>query len=605
MSCTTILAGKNITESGLVMAAHNEDERGRYVVYHGILPEHDWNLSDQEQANLPAEVGFASIPQVKHTWRSYWVEHVHPKGGEQNADMFYNQYGVLFTSNAAQNTKPDPEDPSLVRDGGIAYNVRRAVGERAVSARDGVQIALRLLAEWGYAPTGRNYTIADKDEAWNIQTIRGYYYVAARVPDNAVMVLPNHLTIHSLKEFPVSLPVDSKKPSIPMDADFSKGAIVYPADLITHAIEKGWYTPTDPQRYDDFDFAFVYQRAESWKQTYNTNRHLLGMRFIMDDPDLECPADPFAEVHHDSDPKFYPFCVYPDKPVTLEKFARILSCHTAHTDDAKAALGPGKTPHLRRGRVLCYGNSAETTMIQFASDPLKTTLWTAFGRSCHQPFIPLHPLNGIPEALEPMANPTDAIQKHFVWRPERVCWKDNVWWQGFRRFQELADMQFCDVESPLEQLRYEHLRLEKDANAEVLDSGGDLSAFDSERIRIALDRWSSFADEHFNLVEILPLSPIRIEEKLPAITVRFRMPEGQIPLEKEMIFTAGMTLLESESAAVVPGSLKQSYNGIWTVDFAAEQIMNHAYCRGDFDFYLGGITAEGRTFAGQTILHFE
>ena len=169
LSCTTILCGKKITETGLVIAAHNEDERGRYVLYRGMLPERDWNLNDPAEAFLPAEKGLAAIPQVEHTCRSYWVEHVNPKGGESNSDMFLNEYGVLFTSNAGQNSKPDPEDPKLVKDGGIGYNVRRAVGERATSARHGVEIALRLLAEWGYEDRGRNFTIADKDEAWNIQ----------------------------------------------------------------------------------------------------------------------------------------------------------------------------------------------------------------------------------------------------------------------------------------------------------------------------------------------------------------------------------------------------------------------------------------------------
>lgn len=604
MSCTTILAGKNITETGLVLAAHNEDERGRYVVYRAILPERDWDLNDPAQAFLPAEKGLASVPQVNHTLRSYWVEHVNPGGGEPNADMFYNDHGVLFTSNAAQNSKPDPNDPSLVKDGGIAYNIRRAVGERATSARHGVEIALRLLAEWGYAPRGRNYTIADKDEAWNIQTIRGFYYAAARVPDNGVMVLSNHLIIHSLTEFPVSLALDPKDPRIPMEEDFSKGAILYPADLITHAIEEGWYKPAIPGSYDDFDYAFVYQSEESWKQTYNTNRHLLGMRIIMDDPDLQCPPDPFAEVHHDPDPNFYPFCIYPEKPVTIEKMADVLCCHTAYTPDAKAALGPGKTPHLRRGQVLCYGNSTETTLIQFADRNEKTTLWTAFGRSCHQPFIPLHPLNGIPDVLEPSKDPAQAIQEHFVHRPERVCWKNNIWWQGFRRFQELADMQFCDIEKPLHALRHEHLEREKAANNAVLESDGDLAAFDCERIGIALKEWKAFEEKYFNPAEILPIEPIRRDAKIPAVTIRFRMPEGQTPREESLLLAQGMVLLEKESSPVIPGTLQVSEDGIWEAQFDAEQVLGHAFCEGDFDFYLGGTNTDGKTFAGQVIMHF-
>lgn len=604
MSCTTILAGKKITETGLVLAAHNEDERGRYVLYRGMLPERDWDLNDPAQAALPAEEGLAKVPQVKHTQRSYWVEHVNQNGGEPNADMFFNCHGVLFTSNAAQKSKPDPEDPALVKDGGIAYNIRRAVGERAKSARHGVQIALSLIAEWGHAAPGRNFTIADKDEAWNIQAVRGFYYAAARVPDDAVMVLSNHLIIHSLTEFPVSLALDPKDPKVPMDMDFSRGAILYPADLITNAIENGWYTPSIPGSYDDFDYGWVYQAESSWKQTYNTNRHLHGMRIIMDDPDLQCPPDPFAKVHQDPDPNFYPFCVRPHKPVTIEKMAEVLCSHVQLTPDAIASLGPGKTPHLRRGKILCYGNSTETTLIQFAEQAERTTLWTAFGRSCHQPFVPLHPLCGIPEILEPTPDPAKAIQEHFITRKERVCWQDNAWWQVFRTFQELADLQFCDVEEPLHALRHEHLEREKAANAEVLASGGDLAAFDRERIEAAMIEWQTFAGEHFNLISILPYDPISREEKIGSLTLRFRMPEGQTPTENGMLLAEGMVLLEEESSPVIPGSLRQNADGSWEAAFDAEQVLSHAYCKGDFDFYLGGLNTEGRTFAGQVILTF-
>ena len=604
MSCTTILAGKKITETGLVLAAHNEDERGRYVLYRGMLPERDWDLNDPEQAVLPAEEGLARIPQVGHTWRSYWVEHVNQNGGESNGDMFFNQHGVLFTSNAAQASKPDPNDPALVKEGGLAYNVRRAVGERAKSARHGVQIVLSLLAEWGYAPGGRNYTIADKDEAWNIQAVRGFYYAAARVPDDAVMVLSNHLTIHSLTEFPVSLALDPKDPQIPMDMDFSEGAVLYPADLVTHAIEEGWYTPSVPGKTEDFDYAFIYQSSGSWKTTYNTNRHLHGMRLLMNDPNLQCPRDPLAELHHDPDTNFYPFCIRPKHPVRIEDIAEVLCSHAVLSPDARASLGPGRSPHLRRGLILCYGNSTETTIAQFAAQNEQTTIWTAFGRSCHQPFVPLHPLNGIPDLLEPMQDAADAIQRHFQSGPERTCWKDNIWWQGFRRFQELAEMQFCDIEEPLHELRRSRLLREKAVNEKILSENGDLPAFDRERILAALKEWNEFAEKHFNLAEILPVGSVSRDKYEPEFTLYFRMPEGQTPREEGMVFSQGMTLLGTESANIIPGSLRSCPDGTWEARFESENIMNRAFSAGDYDYYLGGINTEGRTFAGQLILHF-
>ena len=604
MSCTTILAGKKTTESGFVIAAHNEDERGRYVTYHGMLPERDWDLTDPDQAFLPAEPGYAKVPQVPHTFRTYWVEHVYPDCGAENSDMFLNRNGVLFTSNAGGDSKPDPKDPSLVKDGGIGYNIRRAVGERAENARHGVQIALSLIAEWGYAPTGRCYTIADKDEAWIIQVVRGFYYAAARIPDDAVMVMPNHLTIHSLTEFPVSIALDSHDPQVPMNTDWSQGAILYPADLISHAEEQGWYTPRVPGNTDDFDYAWVYQKGSGWKNNYNTNRHLIGMRYIMDDPELECPADPLAGIHNDPDTRYFPLCVYPKQKVTLEKIAKILAEHQALTPDAWAELGPGKTPHIRRGLICCYGNSAETTMAQFAESPERTTLWTALGRSCHQPFIPLHPLNGIPEILAPHKDPSQVMHDHLLCRPERTCWQDNAWWQGFRVFQELADMQFCDVEEDLHELRFAHLAREKEANDRILAENGDLAAFDREHVEIALKEWKAFADEHFNLAEIEPHEPVSKAEAPAEIGIRFRMPAGQIPREEGLVLAQGMALMGTEQADVIPGSLQQEAEDLWTARFAAENILNKAWSAGDFDYYLGGLNTDGRTFAGQVILRF-
>ncbi len=603
MSCTTIIAGKKASETGYVLAAHNEDDNGRFVLFHGLLPERDWDLSDPEQAFLPAEEGLAKIPQVGHTFASYWAENVSPEGGASNSDMFYNQNGVLFTSNFGHFTKPDENDPSLVKDGGIAFNLRRAVAERAMNARHGVQVALSLLAEWGYAPCARNYFIADKDEAWSVQAVRGFIWAAARIPDNAAMVLPNHLSIHSLTEFPVSLALDPQHPEVPQDDDFSQGAILYPADLISRAIENGWYTPSDPEKTDDFDFAFAYQKERSWKIPHNINRHLNGMRVIMGDQNLRCPADSYAEAHHDPNPDFYPFCVYPKDPVTLEKLAEILSSHVPLTPESKAELGPGKSPHLRRGLILCYGGANEAAMIQFAGSNEQTTLWTSFGRSCQLPFLPLHPLNGIPEILEPMEDPSGTMARHLRCAPERTCWRENAWWK-FRDFQELAEMQVCDIEEKLHDYRFDYLKQSKEANFRVIGQNGSLRDFENERIAAALDKWKEFADRYFNQAEIMPLEPVPLNDRRESFEIRFRLPDGQTPAEESLILAQGMSTLPIEAAPAVPGSLIREDDGTWKVLFPPEQIMNKAYARGKFDYYLGGTNTAGRTFAGQVILTF-
>ena len=414
MGCSTVIVGKDVSETGLVLVAHNEDDYGRYVVYHGILPESSPDLSDPEQAFLPAEEGLAKIPQAAHTFRAYWSEVVAPNGGASTSDMFYNQNGVLVTSNSGQFSKPDPKDPDLVKEGGIAYNLRRAIGERAKSARHGVQIALSLLAEWGYALPGRSYTIADKDEAWNVQAVRGHYYAAARVPDRGVMTMPNHITIHNLKEFPVSLAMDPRNPKVPMDADFSEGAILYPADLVENAIHHGWYVPRQPGNFDDFDYGFVYQAPGYWKIDGNTCRQAREMQVVMGLERPKYPPDPLAKLHGDTNPRLYPFCVYPDKPVSIEQLGIILSSHFEAFPENKVELGPGASPHLHNGIILCYGDTSEAFIARFAEIAEQTTIYTAFGRSCQLPFIALHPLNGVPEGLNLIADPARTMHDHLL-----------------------------------------------------------------------------------------------------------------------------------------------------------------------------------------------
>lgn len=75
-------------------------------------------------------------------------------------------------------SRESADNAACVKDGGIAYNLRRALAERAQTARDGARILMELVDEWGYAPSGRAYTIADQSEAFMFQLARGRHYMA-------------------------------------------------------------------------------------------------------------------------------------------------------------------------------------------------------------------------------------------------------------------------------------------------------------------------------------------------------------------------------------------------------------------------------------------
>lgn len=94
---------------------------------------------------MPAEKGCAAIPQAAHTLGYYWVEYRKDETGLSNADGFVNECGVVITSNSMGTSRESADNAACVKDGGIAYNLRRALAERAQTARDGARILMELV----------------------------------------------------------------------------------------------------------------------------------------------------------------------------------------------------------------------------------------------------------------------------------------------------------------------------------------------------------------------------------------------------------------------------------------------------------------------------
>ena len=61
-----------------------------------------------------------------------------------------------------------------------------------------MKIAGEIIEKYGYFSPARNYTVADKDEAWIINVVKGRHYVAKRIPDDKVMLLSNYLAIRDV-----------------------------------------------------------------------------------------------------------------------------------------------------------------------------------------------------------------------------------------------------------------------------------------------------------------------------------------------------------------------------------------------------------------------
>jgi dipeptidase len=231
--CYAVVVGKDASTDGAVLLGHNEQNYGQRYLNFRKVPRIEYKAG--EMAKLQ---GGAEIPQVKESYAFLWSENP----GTTYSDGYLNEWGVAIVSDGCPDRAEDMQkleaQGQLVK-GGIGYMLRRLVAERAKTAREGVQIAGKLIDQVGY-PSSRTLVIADSKEAWLLSMSRGKQWVAQRVPDDGVVLLPNVYVIGK-----VNLQ--------------DKSNFLYPPNLIEYAIKKGWYNPAGGK---EFDFSEAYGQPQ-------------------------------------------------------------------------------------------------------------------------------------------------------------------------------------------------------------------------------------------------------------------------------------------------------------------------------------------------------
>ena len=368
-ACMTFVAGKKVSATGHVIVGHNEDDFPPLTVHHGIVPARDWPAGTV----LPATRGrCATIPQAAHTLACFWSEVKFPKG-DKNADVFLNEKGVLVVSDSGGHSTERMDDPTLLTEGGVQFNLRRAVGERATSARDGVRVIGELVEKYGYAPSARIYTVADKDEAWLVQVVHGRNYVAARCPDDEVTIMPNLFTVYELDAFP-------------------PGDVIASSNLIENARKKGFWDGTGK-----FNFAKAYQGSynygpdHAFEHPNNTGRFRQAIRLLTGQ---EWPEG-----------KPFPFSVKPSKArFSVADMESLLSAHNAPLKDGQ---------HVRESWSICAVTTIESSVCEFTGSPCETILHVALGHGCEKPYLRLRPFaEPLPAAIDESATAEARLARH-------------------------------------------------------------------------------------------------------------------------------------------------------------------------------------------------
>ncbi|MBN2280568.1 MAG: C69 family dipeptidase [Candidatus Marinimicrobia bacterium] len=341
-NCFSIIAGKDCTVDGSVLFGHNEDDGGDQIVNMYKVP----RLKHTPDEIITLKNG-GKCQQVALTNAYIWLE----MPGMEFSDGYLNEHNVVIASDNC----PSKEDQPELTDGGIGYWLRRLMAERAASAREAVKIGGQLIEKYGYTASGRTYCIADPHEAWVMCVVNGKHWVAQRVPDDKVMIIPNY---YMIQEIDLSDTLN----------------FVGSDDIIEYAISRGWY---NPQKDGKFNYREAYGVDWSINHQHNINRQWGGLRLIA--------KDKFGLNDH------FPFAVKPKKKIGLEDVFAVLRDHYEGTEMENE--NHGKTPHDHDNRPICTLETQYGFVAQLSSGlprEIAGVMWYAPVQPCLHPFVPVY-----------------------------------------------------------------------------------------------------------------------------------------------------------------------------------------------------------------------
>ena len=311
MACTTILVGKHASYDGSTMIARNDDSGSGHftpkkftVVQPEEQPRHYRSVLSHVEIELPDNpMRYTSMPNALEG------EGIWAASGVNEANV-----AMTATETITSNPRVLGADPLVeyhpAQDG--AEEIPGGIGEEDIvclvlpyirSAREGVQRLGSLLEQYGtYEMNG--IAFQDVDEIWWLETIGGHHWIAKRVPDDVYVVMPNQLGID---RFDLQDALTEQKNHM-CSADLKEFIEKYHLNLS----QDGMLNARDTfGSHDDSDH--VYNTPRAWFM----ERYLNPTSRVWDGPEAE-----FTPVSDN-----LPWCMVPEKKVTVEDVKYVLSSH--------------------------------------------------------------------------------------------------------------------------------------------------------------------------------------------------------------------------------------------------------------------------------------
>ena len=397
MSCTTLLVGKNASNDRSAMIARTDD--GHFDVKKLIVvepkdqPKKYKSVISHVEIPLPEDpLRYTACPSVDRT-HGIW------------AATGINEAGVGMTATETITTNPRvlAADPLVVlrkAEKRGEKEVPGGIGEEDIvvlvlpyirSAREGVLRLAALLEEYGtYESNGIAFN--DEKEIWWLETIGGHHWMAKRVPDEAVVVMPNQFGMDS---FDLKDALGAGK-----DHLCSRDLKEFIEENRLDANQNGVFNPRN-----------IFGSHYDSDHVYNTPRAWFMGRFLA--PTAYRWEGPDADFTPESDR--IPWSFVPERKLAVEDVSYLLSTHYQGTPyDPYSAQDTGKRGIYRSIGINRTGVTAICQIREGVPEAVRGVEWVCFGSTTFGAFLPLY--TNVPAMPAYLSKVTlDASTENFYW----------------------------------------------------------------------------------------------------------------------------------------------------------------------------------------------
>ncbi len=419
--CTSIMAGRLATTDGSVMTAHTCD--GNYRQWLKIVPRakhYEGSMTKVYTGKMHTETSTdpinvtekGEIPEVAETFA--FLNTAYPCLNERQLAIGETTIGgkrELFNSAGMF----------------MIEEIERLMLERCTTAREAIQLAGRLVKEYGYGDYGECITIADKKEVWHFEIFgaglkeKGAIWAAVRIPDDHVGISANVPRIAEL---------DLKNTDRFMASD----------NVISYAVEKGWW---DPKSGEPFKFWKAYggRKPFSTREYFVFNSLAPSLNLKMEMEELPFSIKPenkvsvrdilrlYRETYSGTELDSTRNLIVKDRRSGKEEISPV--AHPWMSRDMVTLLNTLKPTSVEYARTIAIAGCAYATVIQLRGwlpDPVGGVCWFAFDNPAESARIPI--FAGVTELP-----PSFEICAQHRFRTDSAAW-------AFRRANRLATVRW-------------------------------------------------------------------------------------------------------------------------------------------------------------------